>query len=94
MAGNVVVLGSKDPAGRAGTACDQLGLLVSQLRLEGFLLVCLFEIVHGDLCRNFFLSSCALLKGRGYGGQEGLTGVSGELGITAGLYDLVAGRDV
>ena len=45
MAGNVGVLGRKDPAGRAGTACDQLGLLVSQLRHEGFLLVCLFEIV-------------------------------------------------
>lgn len=27
-------------------------------------------------------------------GRGGLTGVSGELGITAGLYDLVAGRDV
>lgn len=45
MAGNVGVLGSKDPAGRAGTACDQLGRLVSQLRREGFLLVGLFEIV-------------------------------------------------
>lgn len=58
MAGNVVVLGSKDPAGRAGTACDQLGLLVSQLRLEGFLLVCLKSSM--EICAGTSFSLAAL----------------------------------
>lgn len=81
---------SEEPAGRAGTA----SVLASDLWLKGFVF-CFFNRAIEDLStRREVEQDLWPHPLRGHGGQDGLTGVSGQLGVTAGLYDLVVGRDV